>query len=85
MSKAQCHKCFSHSYFFQLPNLHDAVPPVVGSFDVLDVVDIVIGGNEWGLELVRVGTGTLTTKTVGIVTYERLDFEGGSRALDCKG
>ena len=71
--------------FLPVSNLHDAVPPVVGSFDILDVVDIEVGGDERSLELVRVGTGALTAKTVGVVADERLDFEGRSSALDCKG
>merc|ERR1719259_707778 len=48
-----------------LGDLHDAVPPVVGSLDVLDVVDVVEGGDERSLELVRVGPSALTAKTVG--------------------
>ena len=64
----------------QSRDLHDAVPPVVGSLDVLDVVDVVEGGDEGSLELVRVGSSALTAKTVGVVRHERFDFEGGSGA-----
>ena len=58
-------------------NLHDAVPPVVGPLDVLDVVDVVEGGDEGRLEALGVGGCSLAAETVGVRTHERLDLEGG--------
>ena len=52
------------------PNLHHAVPPVVGSLDVLDVVDVVKGGDERRLERTRVGAGALPAEAVRVVGDE---------------